>query len=671
MTANGEELSLAEAANDADGAFDGSGYSYVYAVEAVGTDQEILIEMEEALTVYSGGTEDAFFMVDVPDGAFEEEVKLQVSKIEGEEELAELEKRAEETLKDKEAIAGIRAYDVSFVSAFTGQEVQPKKAVSVRFQFKETAVAEGAEKKEITEISIVHLPEGEKPEVVAITEDAEETEFGFDLESFSPVLAISKINEEKPAPPDYTDFQRYAQQTGKGAKMLVAAVCVRYGLIYVMEDYYPYREGTLEVQNLVEDMQRLGVRITALYGYDTNHNARLSASKSFVEYLVKFGEVKDNDGSVAGKDKEEYPWMCETAVDNLEVVKYANTYMRSQYGINGPHYLYSEDYVSDADTTKWFWNKKTGKWETTGTTTKFVLLKHSEPGSSSKYVRMTQSEIVANCSEQVTYTVSIENYGKSQNITIKNILPEEMTLENAVWRKAGDKTEDAEPLAVDKESNTVSVTKKLDYNGRYELQVTAQLKKGYVGSLENRFEALDRNNKSIVFESSKTAPVKVVSKYQLKYDANCGKDKVTEMPEETEDSRKSAAAKQYDFTISNNVPKRDLYNFQGWAEEPDAKVAQYGKAEDGCVLTDKISVKWPEKDPEITLPPDLGSAENPVTKTLYAVWKPKDALAYAVTKDEIGSGSKAEWNDFYELTRESFGETYAYALKDLQPVIGE
>lgn len=87
------------------------------------------------------------------------------------------------------------------------------------------------------------------------------------------------------------------------------------------------------------------------------------------------------------RDKEKYPWMCESVINEFTIVRNANLL------ISGTHYLYPWNGASDAYTTKWFWNKDTGKWETDENTSKSVPLQCYAPTNG--YVKMVQSEVVA------------------------------------------------------------------------------------------------------------------------------------------------------------------------------------------------------------------------------------------------------------------------------------
>ncbi len=189
VTANGWEVEEAEDIEDLASASNWKGYSYVYVVEGVEEDLWIEVELEElepviAAAVYTAETDDAVFSIDVPEGAFEENVELRVTKIEEETELAELTEQANEALKENHSIAGAMVYDIAFISLESGEEVEPLKTVAVSMSLKEK-IAVHEDIKEVKEISVVHLPDSAQPETVATVENGEATEISFQADSFS------------------------------------------------------------------------------------------------------------------------------------------------------------------------------------------------------------------------------------------------------------------------------------------------------------------------------------------------------------------------------------------------------------------------------------------------------------------------------------------------------
>ena len=201
---NGNMAEAVEAPESLEASSSWKGYAYVYRVEDVVEDLEIVVEIEEEVsvlpaTIYHAETDDAMFTISVPGGAFLEAVDLHVKKIEDEEQLKALADQAEEALEKQKTVSSLLAYDISFVSQETGEEVEPKEAVSVNIQIKEAMVSEKAKKAEekaVTEVSVVHLPENGTAEVVATTEDAKETNFEFAAESFS-IYAIAKLADSE------------------------------------------------------------------------------------------------------------------------------------------------------------------------------------------------------------------------------------------------------------------------------------------------------------------------------------------------------------------------------------------------------------------------------------------------------------------------------------------
>ncbi len=201
---NGNMAEAVEAPESLEASSSWKGYAYVYRVEDVVEDLEIVVEIEEEVsvlpaTIYHAETDDAMFTISVPGGAFLEAVDLHVKKIEDEEQLKALADQAEEALEKQKTVSSLLAYDISFVSQETGEEVEPKEAVSVNIQMKEAMVSEKAKKAEekaVTEVSVVHLPENGTAEVVATTEDAKETNFEFAAESFS-IYAIAKLADSE------------------------------------------------------------------------------------------------------------------------------------------------------------------------------------------------------------------------------------------------------------------------------------------------------------------------------------------------------------------------------------------------------------------------------------------------------------------------------------------
>ena len=143
---------------------------------------------------YTAETEDAVFTVNVPEGAFEEEVELQVIKIENEQQLKELADQANDALEKKQTVSSLLAYDISFISQETGAEIEPAEAVSVSIQVKKPEMLTEDKETEAKGLSVMHLPENGDAEVVAATENVEETSFVFEAESFS-IYVLAAVAE--------------------------------------------------------------------------------------------------------------------------------------------------------------------------------------------------------------------------------------------------------------------------------------------------------------------------------------------------------------------------------------------------------------------------------------------------------------------------------------------
>lgn len=143
---------------------------------------------------YTAETEDAVFTVNVPDGAYEEEVDLQVIKIENEQQLKELAEQANDALEKKQTVSSLLAYDISFISQETGAEIEPAEAVSVSIQVKKPEMLTEDKETEAKGLSVMHLPENGDAEVVAATENVEETSFVFEAESFS-IYVLAAVAE--------------------------------------------------------------------------------------------------------------------------------------------------------------------------------------------------------------------------------------------------------------------------------------------------------------------------------------------------------------------------------------------------------------------------------------------------------------------------------------------
>ena len=105
-------------------------------------------------------------------------------------------------------------------------------------------------------------------------------------------------------------------------------------------------------------------------------------------------------------------------------------------------------------------------------------------------------------------------------------------------------------------------------------------------------------------QNKETLNISVNADYSLSYNANAGSDPVTDMPTPNPDTY-TGPVTSHEFTVSTAVPKRDGYTFKGWAETAAATEATY-------TSENSVTLNWSE---------GFGSTENPVSKTLYAVWE--------------------------------------------------
>ncbi len=282
VLANGEWISAIEDLDDfvRTSAPEWRGYSSVYRVEDVTEDLEVIIDLEELESIipskiYTAESADAIFSVSVPDDAFEEEVELRVAKIVDEQYLEELSDQANSVLKAEKAIAGIMAWDVTFVSLKTGNEIEPSKAVEVNIRLKKSAVPE--KEADVTGISVVHLPENDKAEVVAATDNAKEKEFEFQTDGFS----IYVIAAEKAAS---------VELDGKSYSTITEAI----NSITDQEN-----ETIVLLENISENVVSNGKN------YTLNLNGKKLTSKAVGKsaYTINGGKVTIQDGTITGTKK--------------------------------------------------------------------------------------------------------------------------------------------------------------------------------------------------------------------------------------------------------------------------------------------------------------------------------------------------------------------------------
>lgn len=108
------------------------------------------------------------------------------------------------------------------------------------------------------------------------------------------------------------------------------------------------------------------------------------------------------------------------------------------------------------------------------------------------------------------------------------------------------------------------------------------------------------DNRGIWYECEDTFSISVYADYVLEYDANAEEDPVSGLPEAVD---RRAYTDSVDLILSDQVPQREGYTFQGWAEQKGALTEQYDPE-------DPVTLEWTE-GPE-------------VKKILYAVWEKEE-----------------------------------------------
>lgn len=243
-----------------------------------------------AAKTYTAETDDAEFTVGVPEGAFAEEVELRAVKIEDEAQLKEMADQAEGALEEGKTVSGIVAYDLSFVSLVSGEEVEPAKAVSVNIRMKEPVALsqeDQAEENEADEgVSVVHLPDEGEAEVVAEAENGQETNFAFEAESFSEYVLV-----------------RTAAKAGVESESLEAAIqraiSENEGVLVLEQDYEESSVITEKESSLIKIERDLTIDLN---GHKITYaNEGTAAGKSFL--MVNKGNliIQDNSESQEGK----------------------------------------------------------------------------------------------------------------------------------------------------------------------------------------------------------------------------------------------------------------------------------------------------------------------------------------------------------------------------------
>lgn len=291
---DGEDLEDADLAHDgekaakddkAESLAEWKKYEHVYKVEAEDEDLVIEVGLDEKLIpakVYTAETDDAVFTVDVPDGAFAEEVELKAKKIKDEEQLKVLADQAEGVLEKEKVVSGILAYDISFVSLKSGEEIEPAKAVSVSIRVKKPMVSaqkERGKEDKTTEISVVHLPDEGKAEVVATTEDRRETEFAFEADSFS-IFIVATVEESDAAASINGERKDTLQEA-------IDAVTDEGATIYLLHD-------------VAEDIVSNGKS----YTLDMRGNTLTNKTSTKNVYTVNGGTVVIKNGTIDGDELE-------------------------------------------------------------------------------------------------------------------------------------------------------------------------------------------------------------------------------------------------------------------------------------------------------------------------------------------------------------------------------
>ncbi len=109
-----------------------------------------------------------------------------------------------------------------------------------------------------------------------------------------------------------------------------------------------------------------------------------------------------------------------------------------------------------------------------------------------------------------------------------------------------------------------------------------------------------------------TVPVTVNADYQLIYDTQGGTS--------VSSTKVTRAAASAALTVTSVIPKREGYTFKGWAYDPEGKQP----------ASSPVTLTW-EKG--------YGSIDNPVSRTLYAIWE--KGTTYTVVCEYYTNGIKA------------------------------
>ncbi len=119
------------------------------------------------------------------------------------------------------------------------------------------------------------------------------------------------------------------------------------------------------------------------------------------------------------------------------------------------------------------------------------------------------------------------------------------------------------------------------------------------------------------YKYTDTFDLKVNADYNLVYDTGVSEEERQDISNMPSSETKTVAETSAKFSISNKIPYREGYSFLGWSDIPNDTKVKYK-------LGNNIKLEWEE---------GLGSEDNPVSKTLYAVW------------EQIDIEYKVEWYD--------------------------
>ncbi len=130
-------------------------------------------------------------------------------------------------------------------------------------------------------------------------------------------------------------------------------------------------------------------------------------------------------------------------------------------------------------------------------------------------------------------------------------------------------------------------------------------------------------------------------------------------------TRKSVAATEATLNITNTIPAKTGYTFKGWAESADSTNVTYKAG-------DSITLEWGVDE-------GIGSEEDPVRKTLYAVWELDKT--YTVTYTDGVAGETVFPDQGYEGLKEGDktpdfigtiereGYTFLYWAPEVNPIV--